>query len=132
MSEQVFYDGRCALCHGFVRFLVKRDAAGDRFRFAPLQGPTFRAAAAGRGPFPDSVILRSADGRFLVKSAAILHALGRLTPGWRALARLTAVVPGPVRDAVYDLVARLRRRLLSPPADVCPILPEPLRRRFDP
>ena len=132
MTEQVFFDGGCALCHGFVRFLVRRDAAGALFRYAPLQGPTFRAAATGRGPFPDSVILRTADGRFLVKSDAVLHALGRIGPAWGAFVRAAGVVPGPVRDAVYDCVAFLRRRLLSPPVEACPILPEPLRRRFDP
>lgn len=132
MTEQVFYDGRCALCHGFVRFLVKRDPDGALFRYAPLQGESFRAAAAGLGLFPDSVILKTADGRLLVRSAAVLHALGRLTPGWRAVAWVAGVVPGPIRDAVYDFVAALRRRLLSPPADLCPILPESLRRRFDP
>jgi predicted DCC family thiol-disulfide oxidoreductase YuxK len=132
MSDQVFYDGACALCHRFVRFLVKRDAGGALFRYAPLQGATFRAAAAGRGPFPDSVVLKTADGRFLVKSGAVLQALDRIGGGWRPAVRALWNVPAPIRDAVYDLVAFLRRRLLSPPADACPVIPEALRRRFDP
>ena len=32
----LLYDGVCALCHGMVKFLIKRDRR-DRFRYAPLQ-----------------------------------------------------------------------------------------------
>jgi predicted DCC family thiol-disulfide oxidoreductase YuxK len=32
---------------------------------------------------------------------------------------------------MYDWVARIRYRLFARPADVCPVMPPELRRRFD-
>lgn len=133
LPERIFYDGDCALCHGAVTFLVRRDRRGDLFRFAPLGGDAFHAelSPAEQAALPDSLVLRLADGRLLLRSDAVLHALGRLGGAWRPLAALARVVPRALRDTVYDLVARLRRRFLAPPAGTCPILPPDLRRRFD-
>jgi predicted DCC family thiol-disulfide oxidoreductase YuxK len=133
LPERIFYDGDCALCHGAVTFLVRRDRRGDLFRFAPLGGDAFHAelSPAEQASLPDSLVLRGADGRLLLRSDAVLHAFARLGQPWRAFAALSRIVPRPLRDAVYDLVARLRRRFLAPPAGTCPILPPDLRRRFD-
>jgi predicted DCC family thiol-disulfide oxidoreductase YuxK len=57
--------------------------------------------------------------------------LERLGGGWRVLARLGGLVPRPIRDAVYDLVARVRYRVFGRKDDACPIIPEALRSRFD-
>lgn len=113
--------------------MIRRDREG-RFRYAPLQGTTFAAAvpAATRATLPDSIVLRAADGRLLVRSAAVLHVLRRLGGGWAGAAAAAALVPGFLRDLIYDGVARLRHALFAPPAAVCPIVPAPLRDRFDP
>jgi len=75
-SEVVFYDGHCGLCHGFVRFLLRVDRT-RAFTFAPLQGETFTAAVpeAMRRELPDSIVVRTVDGRILVKSTAIRHSI---------------------------------------------------------
>jgi predicted DCC family thiol-disulfide oxidoreductase YuxK len=41
------------------------------------------------------------------------------------------VVPRPVRDAVYDFVARVRFRIFGRRDEVCPVMPPELRARFD-
>src|SRR5918996_4413018 len=116
MPDLVFYDGACGLCHWTVRFLLARDRAGA-FRFAPLGGEAFRAAlgpaaeglaAASAPPAQQSVVVRTADGRVFVRSAAVLHALRRLGGGWRLLAGLVGVVPRPLLDAAYRLLAPAR------------------------
>jgi predicted DCC family thiol-disulfide oxidoreductase YuxK len=131
--ELLFYDGGCGLCHRSVRFVAARDAAG-RFRFAPLGGETFRALVpeAERPGLPDSIVVRRDDGALLVRSDAALHVLRRLGGRWRAVAAALAVLPHAVRDALYDAVARRRRRWFARPGEACPLVPPHLRARFAP
>jgi predicted DCC family thiol-disulfide oxidoreductase YuxK len=130
--DTVFYDGHCGLCHRSVRFLVWADGDGSRFRFAPLQGDLFLAAIpeAEREALPDSLVLRTAAGNVFVRSAAVLHVLRRLGPGWRALAIVAGWLPRGLLDGVYDFIARIRYRLFPRPVDACPIVPKHLRARF--
>lgn len=129
----VFYDGHCGLCHGFVRWVISEDRAGTTFRFAPLGGAAFGAALSEpeRRDLPDSVIVRSDDGRLLTRSSAALHVAERLGGIWRVLAVLLRAVPTALRDRAYDGVARVRRSIFKAPADTCPVLPGELRLRFD-
>jgi predicted DCC family thiol-disulfide oxidoreductase YuxK len=67
----------------------------------------------------------------VVRSDAFLHILRRLGGWWKILAALVSVVPRPVRDAVYDFVARVRFRIFGRRDEVCPVMPPELRARFD-
>ncbi len=127
LDEVVFYDGDCGLCHGFVRFVLARDSRGA-FKFAQLQSATFRARVTR--DVPDTVVVATAGGQVLVRSAAVFHVLERLGGTWAVGARLGAVVPAPLRDAVYDGVAAVRHRLFARPAEACPVMPRELRARF--
>jgi predicted DCC family thiol-disulfide oxidoreductase YuxK len=111
------YDGACAFCHGFVRFVLAEDASGGAFRFAPL--------AAG-----DTLIVQTGEGRTLTRSTAVLEVLERLGGVWRPIAVAGRLVPRVLRDAGYDAFARVRRRLFPRPEDACPVLPAALRARF--
>ena len=105
----IYYDGLCGLCDRFVRFVVARDRRG-RFRFAPLQGSTARARLPSLlEPESSRTVILEDDGRFRVRSDAALAVLAGLGGAWRAAA-LLRVVPRPLRDAVYDFVARHRLR----------------------
>lgn len=132
--ELVFYDGTCGLCHGVVRFLLRRDRDGSRFRYAPLQGETWvaRVPAERRRELPDSVVVRTAEGDLLVESRGVIHLLRRLGGGWKVMAGLLWIVPRPLRDLGYRLIAAVRYRLFQRPQELCPILPEELRARFLP
>jgi predicted DCC family thiol-disulfide oxidoreductase YuxK len=133
-TEMLFYDGHCGLCHGAVKFVLKRDRSGRAFRFAPLQGPTFeaRVPAERRASLPDSIIVMTNDEALLVRSDAVLHILRHLGGGWKALAGALGVIPRAVRDAAYDFIARIRYRIFGKREDLCPIMPPDLRARFDP
>ncbi|MGA8873589.1 MAG: DCC1-like thiol-disulfide oxidoreductase family protein [Candidatus Acidiferrales bacterium] len=130
----LFYDGHCGLCHGAVKFVVKRDHAGQAFRFAPLQGPTFeaRVPAERRAGLPDSIIVLTNEEALLARSDAFLHILRRLGGGWKILAAVLSVVPRGLRDAAYDFIARVRYRIFGKRDELCPIVPPDLRARFDP
>ncbi len=136
MSDQdlLFYDGACGLCHHTVKFVLARDREGTKFRYAPLQGPTFAATFAEdqRAGFPDSIVLKTADGRTLVRSAAALEIGDRLGGGWRVLARTVGILPRWLLDWAYDGIARVRKVIFAKPEGACPLLPPELRGRFLP
>jgi predicted DCC family thiol-disulfide oxidoreductase YuxK len=134
MPDHVFYDGECGFCQSSVRFLASHDTTGS-FRFAPLFGPTFDRLVPtdARPGLPDSLVVRTDDGRLLLRSDAALHTLRRLGGGWRLLAAVLGLLPRRLRDAAYDAFARRRRRWFpSPPPDACPIPSPELRARLDP
>jgi predicted DCC family thiol-disulfide oxidoreductase YuxK len=121
----VLYDGVCALCNRIVRFLLKHDR-NDIFRFAPLQSRLAEEVLARhrlRSTAPDTVCLiehyGQAHERLLTKSDAALYAARELGGIWRA-ASLFRILPRPVRDFFYDLIARSRYRVFGK-YDTCPL-----------
>ena len=131
--EIFFYDGHCALCHGAVKFVLKRDRSGA-FHFAPLQGSTFesRIPPERRAALPDSVAVLTREGNLLVRTEAFLHVFRQLGGGWKFLAAILGAVPRPVRDAVYNGIARIRYRVFGTRDELCPVVPAEIRARFDP
>lgn len=104
----MLFDGVCNLCNGFVQFVIPRDPAGY-FRFAALNSEAAaRVLSTARhdGPIVDSMVLVE-DGAAYVRSAAALRIARRLGFPW-VLAYGLMIVPRPLRDAIYDLVARRR------------------------
>ena len=132
----LLYDGTCGFCAESVQFVLRHDRRRQTLRFSSLQGPT---AAEIRARHPeldavDSVIwFEPAHGThpetLLTKSSAALRVLRYLGGVWRPLGALAAIVPRAIRDAIYDLVARHRHRLIrGGPACVVPTPEE--RNRF--
>ncbi|MBK5097712.1 MAG: DUF393 domain-containing protein [Gemmatimonadetes bacterium] len=125
----VLFDGVCNLCHAAVRFILARDREA-RFRFAPLESETGRdltTEGIREGTSADSMILVE-DGSTYARSEAAIRIAARLSLPWRALGVLR-VVPRPVRDGAYDLVARNRYRWFGR-KDFCPMPDEDIRDRF--
>jgi predicted DCC family thiol-disulfide oxidoreductase YuxK len=129
----VFYDGGCGLCHRAVRFAITHDGDGSRFRFGSLDSAALRRRVpeAARAGLPDSIVALAPDDTLLVRSAAVIHILERVGGPWGLLGRLLTLVPRWVRDAGYDGVARVRKRLFRRPDDACPVTPPELRARFE-
>jgi predicted DCC family thiol-disulfide oxidoreductase YuxK len=103
----IVFDGVCVLCSGWVQFLIQRDQA-EIFRFTPIQSAYGGDLAARLGidretPESNAVIF---SGTAYFKFDSVMQALGRL-PRWRWL-RAYAIVPRPLRDWVYDRIARNR------------------------
>ena len=111
-DDVILYDGVCVFCSRWVRFVATRDVA-RRFRFTAIQSGygTRLAQAFGIDPNdPDSNAVIH-DGKVFFKSDAALTVLSNL-PGW-GWARVLFAVPKPLRDAVYNLVARNRYRIFG-------------------
>jgi predicted DCC family thiol-disulfide oxidoreductase YuxK len=121
----VLFDGVCNLCNGAVRFILARDPAG-RFRFASLQSEAARRLLRDDGRAETIVLLEA--GKTYTKSTAALRIARGLRFPWPLLYALVAV-PRPLRDLVYDWVARHRYRWFGK-RETC-LLPTPeVRGRF--
>ena len=125
----VLFDGVCNLCNASVNFIIDRDPAGY-FTFAALQHeavPPLLAAHDLSDDYLDSVVLLE-DGRLYAKSDAALRIARRLNGAWPVLYAFRAV-PRPLRDAVYDWVARNRYRWFGK-QETCRVPTPELRARF--
>ncbi len=128
MPLVLIYDVDCAFCQRSVRLLARLDRR-KRLRFST------RAAEYGRGVLAkhpdlnavDSLILVAPDDIY-VRSGAVIRAAAALGGPWRLMNALL-LIPGPLRDAAYRIVAKVRRRLSR--GDACAIGPgtEELRAR---
>ena len=113
----LFFDGVCNLCNSWVDFLIRRDKR-RQFRYAPLQGETFRGVLASHpelAQFDSLVVLHNRpDGteEILTHSSGPLFLAGRLGGAWPLL-RIFWILPRFLRDALYRLVARTRYSLFG-------------------
>lgn len=105
----ILFDGVCNLCTGSVRFVIERDSR-KRFRFASLQSPVAERLL-GRRENLEAVILLQ-NGKTYRKSGAALRIARRLDGLWPLLAVLL-IIPGFLRDAVYDWIGRRRYRMFG-------------------
>ena len=103
-------------------------------RFAPLGGETFLAFVPGdaRASLPDSLVLRTAAGRLFVRSGAVREGLRLAGGAGRPLAAILRLVPAPLADVAYDLVATTRHRLFRKPGSPCPVVTAARRARLLP
>lgn len=125
----VLYDGVCGLCDRSVQLILRNDRRG-RFRFAALQSQAGRALLEKFGLPPealDSVVLVEGDQAWR-KSRAALRIARRMDAPWPLLWPLR-IVPRPLADWTYDLVAKNRYRIFGK-RDACMIPPPEVRARF--
>ena len=125
----VLFDGTCGFCEGAVRFIVTRDRAGY-FRFAPAQWPQAVEVLAQHGLSREatrSLVLIEGD-RVWLRSTASLRIAARLGWPWKASAWLL-VIPAPIRDIGYRIIAALRHRLAGR-SDACTLPPPELKGRL--
>lgn len=136
-TNVLFFDGVCGLCNHFVNFILSRDRRGA-IRFAPLQGETakrvlsseFRVPSAKTQAF-DTIVWIDPSHREFVRSAAAVRVLWRIGGVWSLIGWLLWLIPRPLRDVGYRLVAANRFRLFGK-KETCR-LPSPAERdRFLP
>ncbi len=135
----VLFDGHCALCNRTVRWFLRHDRQ-DRLRFAAFEASGWGELLKRHGiSVPDSesgpntiLVLRDFSGaeeEILVRTDAALAMLRELSPPWPAVSAVLRLVPRPVRDLAYRLVARWRIRIWGR-LESCPIPTAEERERF--
>ncbi len=109
----ILFDGVCNLCSGGVHFAIARDPAAN-LRFAAIQSAHGQDFLRRRGlptdRFESFYLIDS--GRVYDKSAGFLRIVRYLRRPWPLLEALR-IVPRPLRDWLYDCIARNRYRLFG-------------------
>ncbi len=108
----LFFDGVCGLCSRSVDFVLARDHRLI-FQFAPLQGETARQLLPPAYVNDLNSMVLMIEGHPFRKSSAAVRVLWRLGVGWQLLGVLAWLIPLPLRDLGYDLIARNRYRLFG-------------------
>ena len=111
-DDVILYDGVCVFCSRWIRFIASRDR-NKRFRFTAIQSGygTRLAQAFGINPEDPDTNAVIHGGAAWFKSDGALTVLSCL-PGW-SFVRVFFAVPKPLRDAVYNFVARNRYRIFG-------------------
>lgn len=125
----VLFDGVCNLCDGFVQFVLKHEKDNE-LMFASLQGNAGASIIVDHS-LPagfDKSILVYEDGQLYQKSDAVFRILRHLRNPYKAVT-LFKIVPGFIRNFVYDMVASNRYRMFGK-KDECMIPTPELRARF--
>ncbi len=125
----ILYDGVCALCNGWVKFVLRFDR-NEKFQFAALQSEYARGTLARRNvsiPELSSIVL-VLPNEVYTRSDAALSILAELSFPWSIFVTLK-IIPRFLRDAVYNFVAAIRYPVFGK-YDVCPIPAPEVRKRF--
>jgi len=109
----ILFDGVCNLCSGWVHFAIARDPAAN-LRFATIQTAHGQDFLRRRGLPTDrfETFYLIDGGRVFEKSTGFLRMLGYLRWPWPLL-KAMRIVPRPLRDWLYDRIARNRYRLFG-------------------
>lgn len=128
MHPVILFDGVCNFCDASVQFILERDP-NETFHFASLQSEAGQELLK-KYNVPedmDSMILIEND-KVYYKSAAALRISRYLKGAWKLLYALI-IVPAPIRNVVYDLIARNRFKWFGQ-KESCMLPPPNVRKRF--
>lgn len=125
----VLFDGVCNLCDGFVQFVLKHEQDNE-LMFTSLQGEAGSYVIAHH-QLPagfDKSILVYEGGKLYQKSQAVFRIIRHLRNPYKAFGVLK-IVPGFIRNFVYDMVAKNRYGMFGK-KDECMIPTPELKARF--
>jgi len=125
----LLFDGVCNLCNSMVTFVIKRDQEAI-FKFASLQSEAGQTILKEHSlPLDQFDSFYYVEGKKLfTKSTAALKVAKELDGAWKLFYPLI-IIPKPLRDIVYSIVAKNRYRFFGK-KDQC-MLPNPeMKKRF--
>jgi len=125
----VIFDGVCNFCNGTVNFIINRDAKGV-FCFSPMQSDLAKQLA-GKHLIKDvgvDTLLLLKNNTTYTRSNAALEIAKDLTGYWYLL-NIFKIIPRPVRDFFYRVVARNRYALFGK-RNECMVPTDAVRSRF--
>ena len=115
--DVLILDGDCGLCHRLAEFVDKRIMDRELLAFRPGNSEDAEFLFSKM-----SESIRSADtvylvrgGRTYIRSAAAIRCLLYMRLHWRLLFPVLWIIPFPIRDLVYRIVARYRHVFFERP-----------------
>jgi predicted DCC family thiol-disulfide oxidoreductase YuxK len=127
----LIFDGKCVLCSSFAQFILRTDRH-HRLRLMAAQTPLgtalYRHFELDPADYQTNILIE--DGQAWLKSESSIRVFERLGFPW-GLMSVVRLLPRPVRDWLYEIVARNRLRwfgmrescFLPTPADADRFLP---------
>lgn len=107
------FDEECVFCSGAVRFTLRHERA-PTIRFVAIRSPEGRRLAQANGIDPDQAdtFLFVENGVALARSDGAIALARHLKPpaSW---IRFAVILPRPIRDRAYGLLARHRYRIFG-------------------
>ncbi len=128
-TKIILFDGVCNLCNSGINYIIDHDK-NNRFKFASLQsdaGQSFLKKSGLNDKDFDSVILIEGE-KFYTKSSAVLRIADEFGPLWK-LFYVFIVIPAPVRNFFYDIIARHRYKWFGK-KDSCRVPTPELKEKF--
>ncbi|MGP4041149.1 thiol-disulfide oxidoreductase DCC family protein [Gracilibacillus sp. D59] len=109
MKRIILFDGICNFCSSSVQFIIKRDPK-FKFQFASLQSEIGQQLLKQQqfSENMDSIVLIEND-QVYTKSTAALRIAKELKGAYQFLS-IFLVIPKPVRDIFYNILAKNRYR----------------------
>lgn len=125
----VFYDGDCGLCNYGVQFILTHDKTKEIY-FSPLQEElgqkTLKVLKLPIGDLSTFVYKR--NNQYYTKSTAALYAI-KDCKSWISILFVFIVIPTPIRDFVYSLIAK-KRHLFFKNKTTCWLPTTEFKKRF--
>lgn len=125
----VIFDGVCNFCNSAVNFIIKRDPDGI-FAFTPMQSDLAHELTERfkvQNVSVDTFVLIKNDQCYVFSDAAL--EIAKDLKGLWFLFNVVKIVPRPIRDAAYKLLARNRYKLFGK-TDTCMVPSEEVKSRF--
>jgi predicted DCC family thiol-disulfide oxidoreductase YuxK len=125
----IFFDGICNLCSGFVQFMIGIDP-GAKFQYASLQSEAGQAMLKQFNMPTQEIntVVLLHQGQIYTHADVALQ-IARLLGGWYRLFLVFSVFPRPLRNVVYNWIARNRYRWFGK-SESCMIPTPELKSRF--
>lgn len=125
----LLFDGVCNLCNSSVNFIIKHDSR-QQFKFASLQSDAANQILLqfGKNNSELNSIILIQNNKIYSKSSAILRVVKNLG-GITSLTFIFWIIPKPIRDFVYDFIAKNRYKWFGE-RESCMIPTDDLKNRF--
>ena len=107
-TKIILFDGVCNLCNTGVNYIIDHDK-NNKFKFASLQseaGQKYLNKLQLNLKNFDSVVLIEGE-KFYTRSSAVLRITNEFGGPWKLL-NLFNIIHAPVRDFLYNIIARNR------------------------
>lgn len=125
----ILFDGVCAFCNYWVRFIHKHNKAKNIF-FLPLQDArSEKLLPKGLTPKELKSVVYYNAGQIYTQSTAALQVGRELNFFLRMLSNILLIIPKFFRDKVYNFIAKYRYNWFGQ-YDTCPMPTDSLKKQF--
>lgn len=126
----ILFDGVCNFCNNSILTIIKYDKSNS-FLFTSLQSDTGKRIVDHLGIDTskiDSIVLYEPNISYDIKSTAALKIMNNFGGIWK-LSQVLYIFPRPLRDLVYDFIARNRYKWFGK-REECMIPTKEIKKKF--